>query len=206
MTSQVISVVYAPPLVDDVCDAVARLGAATSGDISRSANRPHDDTAGVLAGLADAGYVRLADTDGPHGVAGGLWSFTQAGRTKFVDELVEARKRVAELEAAIAAPVTLAPSTPMSDQWPDPNAEWVWSKVDDSALPVTYSVNLTIGGAEHRFAVAPDGDGGFVASVDETLVLLVQNAPSDLPPPLPLWRRALAAARSRARARRIFIG
>lgn len=204
MTSRVISVVFAPALVDDVCDAVARLGAATSGDIARNSDRSHDDTAGVLAGLADAGYVRLADTDGPHGVAGGLWSFTQAGRSKFVDELVEARKRVAELEAVIAAPVKIAPAASVPFEWPSPAAKWPWPPPDPA--PLTYSVNLVLGGAKHRLAVTPDDDGGFAASIDGTVVLLIQNAPSDPPPPLPLWRRVVAAARSRSRTRRIFIG
>lgn len=188
MGSQVISLVWAPDLVKAVWDALVYHGTATSGDLARTAKARHDDTLGVLSSLADAGYVRSDDADGPHGEAGRMWSFTQAGRSEIVNDLTRLRAKVDDLEAAIAAPVAIAPATPMPSEWPDPTAEWPLWNPDATPGPPIHFVNVVIGGAEHKLSVT--GTGDFAVALDGITVLLWDTVPPDPSPSR--WQRARA--------------
>lgn len=98
----VFSVKWADSCVNAVLDSVLTHGAATSGDISRTAKMAHDDVASILASMREAGWVTLDDTEGGFGEEGGKWSLTQAGRQTYVKELQEHRDRVSELEQCVA--------------------------------------------------------------------------------------------------------
>lgn len=208
MGTRTLTLVWADDLVTAVCDALLLLGDGSfSGDIARAAERRHDDVAGVLESLHRDGYTSCSTNDHADGAEHDRrWSFTAAGRRMMLNELGAARARVAALEAEIAAPVTLAPVPPLPSEWPDSDAKWVWQEGDTEQAPWVYSANLVIGGAEHRLAVTADEDGGFAASIDGTLVLLVQPAPADPPPRLTLARRLHARWSRRHRSSRIFIG
>lgn len=177
MSEKTISVVWAPVLVEAVCDALVFHGEATSGDIARTAEQPHSQVVGVLESLAEAGYARSTIAAESHG----LWSLTQAGRTVVRDGRVNARARIAELEAAIAAPVTIAPATPMPSDWPDPTAEWPLWNPDATPGPPTFGVRLVIGGAEHSLSVT--GTGDVIVSLDG-IPFIIYDVEGDPPEPL----------------------
>lgn len=128
----VFSVKWAPQVVDAVGDALVTLGAATSGDVARSARRAHDDVASILASLREAGYVTVEDVDGPFGEDGGKWSLTDAGRAHVVQELQEGRARILELEQCVANglaqwDLTLDYLDPLGEMLPDIEG---WSHYD----------------------------------------------------------------------------